>query len=104
MSDIALTLEQRLDRIKALQGELIRKMGGSMTIGDGLSHADLFVMGGVRRILAQGRGFCDLIRSKNFPCAAGIFRMQLDTALRIFGLSLMDDRDASCARIMDGGK
>ena len=43
---------------------------------------------------AQARGFRDLIEARNFPCAAAILRLQIDTAMRINALSLVDDPDA----------
>ncbi len=69
-----------------------------------LTHTDLFVMGALRRTLDQSQGFRDLLMAKNFPCAAGILRMQLDTAMRVNALRLVKHRDDSCRDILGGQK
>lgn len=56
----------------------------------------------MRRTLAQSRGFRELITSRNFPCAAAIVRLQIDTAMRINGLSLVDDIDGFCSELING--
>lgn len=61
-----------------------------------------FVMGALRRTLAQAHGFRDLIVAKNFPCAAGVLRMQLDTAMRVNALLLVADRDQFCNEVLSG--
>lgn len=97
-----LTLAERLHRIDALESELVRKGAGIVPFGANLGHADFFVFGALRRTLAQARGFRELINSRNFPCAAAILRLQLDTAMRINALSLVDDPDAVCKAVLDG--
>lgn len=69
-----------------------------------ISLADMFVMGALRRTLAQAQGFRDLIAAKNFPCAAGILRMQLDTAMRVNALLLVADRDQFCNEVLSGAR
>jgi hypothetical protein len=97
-----LDLAGRLKRIEQLEDELIRKGAGIVGAGADLSHADFFIFGALRRTLAQSRGFRDLINSRNFPCAAAILRLQLDTAMRVNALSLVKDVDAACAAVLDG--
>ncbi|MEQ9607650.1 MAG: hypothetical protein RLN99_08290 [Kiloniellaceae bacterium] len=97
-----LTLAERLQRIDALETELIRKGAGIVGAGANLSHADFFIFGALRRTLAQARGFRDLIAARNFPCAAAILRLQLDTAMRVNALSLVDDVDGVCKSVLDG--
>lgn len=97
-----LNLADRLKRIEQLEDELIRKGAGIVGAGADLSHADCFIFGALRRTLAQARGFRDLIASRNFPCAAAILRLQLDTAMRVNALSIVDDVDVACTAVLDG--
>lgn len=100
-----LNLADRLKRIEQLENELIRKGAGIVGAGADLSHADFFIFGALRRTLAQARGFRDLINARNFPCAAAILRLQLDTAMRVNALSIVDDVDdvdAACRAVLDG--
>lgn len=97
-----LDLAGRLKRLEELEDELIRKGARSVSSGANLSHADFFIFGALRRTLAQSRGFRDLIVSRNFPCAAAILRLQIDTAMRVNALSLIDDVDQACKAVLDG--
>ena len=97
-----LDLSDRLKRIEQLEDELIRKGAGIVGARTDLSHADFFIFGALRRTLAQARGFRDLINARNFPCAAAILRLQLDTAMRVNALSIVDDVDAACKSVLDG--
>lgn len=97
-----LNLVDRLKRIEQLEDELIRKGASVVGTGADLSHADFFIFGALRRTLAQARGFRDLINARNFPCAAAILRLQLDTAMRVNALSIVDDVEATCKAVLDG--
>lgn len=97
-----LNLSDRLKRIEQLEDELIRKGAGIVGAGADLSHADFFIFGALCRTLAQARGFRDLINARNFPCAAAILRLQLDTAMRVNALAIVDDVDAACKSVLDG--
>lgn len=96
------SLADRLKRIDQLESELIRKGAGIMGKSPNLTHADFFIFGALRRTLAQARGFRELIEARNFPCAAAILRLQIDTAMRVNALSLTDDPDAACKAVLDG--
>jgi hypothetical protein len=67
-----------------------------------LIAGDLFVFGAIKRTLAQCGGFRLLIEAKNFPCAAPILRMQIDTVMRVFAMTLVEDRGAFCDAVMEG--
>lgn len=73
-----------------------------LKLNDNMYQSDLFLLGAMRRTQAQSRGFRDLIAARNFPCAAAIVRLQIDTAMRINGLSLVENIDEFCAALMDG--
>jgi len=95
-------LAERLQRIDRLESELTRKGAAALDESADLGHADFFIFGALRRTLAQARGFRDLIAARNFPCAAAILRLQIDTAMRVNALSLVDDPDATCKAVLDG--
>ena len=95
-------LAERLQRIDRLESELTRKGAGALGESSNLGHADFFIFGALRRTLAQARGFRDLVSARNFPCAAAILRLQIDTAMRVNALSLVDDPDATCKAVLDG--
>lgn len=97
-----LTLNYRLEKIEKLEGEIIRKSGASLRPGSGISPSTMFFIGATQRTLAQARGFRDLISSRNFPCAAALLRMQIDTAMRVNGLLLVDDMEATCEAVLNG--
>lgn len=95
-------LADRLKRIDRLESELTRKGAAILGKCASLGHADFFIFGALRRTLAQARGFRDLIAARNFPCAAAILRLQIDTAMRVNALSLVDEPDATCKAVLDG--
>lgn len=99
-----LNLTDRLTRIEELERELTKKTSAIITCGKNVGSPDLFVLGALRRTLAQARGFRDLIASKNFPCAAAILRLQIDTAMRVNALSFIDNLDTACGKVLDGEK
>lgn len=101
---VVLSLEQRLDEIERLEKELIREVGAQLQSNSDIYVGDFFVIGAIRRTLAQARGFRSLIEAKNFPCAAGILRMQLDTAMRMNGFRLAPNRESMAKDILDGAK
>src|SRR3954451_13098752 len=96
------TLADRLGMIERLEEELMRKGTALMKKNTALSHADMFILGATRRVLAQAKGFRMLIIERNFPCAAAILRMQLDTAMRMNGLLLVEDLDVFCDELLQG--
>jgi hypothetical protein len=98
------SLADRIGRIERLETELTRKAAGLAEKQAAISYSDMFVIGALRRTLAQSKGFRDLIAEKNFPCAAAILRMQIDTAMRVNALLLVEERDACCKAVLDGEK
>ncbi len=97
-------LATRLARLDRFEAELVRKAAPLLGATTALSHADFFVVGATRRTLAQARGFKQLIEARNFPCAAAVLRMQIDTAMRVNGLFLVDDMVAACRSVLDGAR
>ena len=94
------TLKDRLDNIKKLERELVQKAQKGLPSGP-MYLTDMFLMGATQRTLAQSRGFRELIEAKNFPSATILLRTQIDTAMRVNGLSLMDDREGNLKRLLE---
>ena len=98
------TLQDRLARLEAFDTELLRTAYSLLRQYAEIYQTDLFIMGALKRTFAQSKGFRDLVMARNFPCAAAILRMQLDTAMRINALLLVDDREVLCRAVLDGQK
>ncbi len=82
----------------------MKHVAKSMTLEKDFTSSDMFMLGAVRRTLAQSKGFSQLISARNFPCAAAILRMQIDTAMRVFALYGMRERDSCCQALLGGQK
>lgn len=97
-------LASRLTRLDDFERELARKAAPLVVEAQSLTHADFFVIGAVRRTLAQVRGFKQLIEARNFPCAAAVLRLQIDTAMRINALFLVADMNEACRAVLVGAR
>lgn len=95
------TLKDRLDAIEQLEKELPVKAQAILPDG-AVSLVDFFILGATQRTLSQSRGFRTLIESKNFPSATVLLRTQIDTAMRINGLTMLADPEASMQRLFKG--
>ena len=63
---------------------------------------DLFLFGAVQRTLSQSKAFRLLVESCNFASATILLRTQIDTAMRINGISLMADAERAMLRLQSG--
>ncbi|MBC6982871.1 hypothetical protein [Caulobacter sp. 17J80-11] len=96
------SLEERLARIEAQTKEFLQSAKVLMEESPSIYSTDFFVLGALRRLLAVSAGFQSLIRSRNFLCAAPLLRMQIDTGMRVYALSLVERPDRVCDAIFDG--
>jgi len=83
-------LEDTIQKISSVESELSVSIREIIQRDTNMYRSDMYLIGAARRTLAQARGFRDLIRSKNFPCAAAVLRLQIDTAMRINGLNYVN--------------
>ncbi|MEQ9635482.1 MAG: hypothetical protein RLW68_05280 [Devosia marina] len=60
-----------------------------------------YVFAAIKKTRSLSHAFCLLIREKNSLAATALIRLQLDTALRISGLSLVDDLENAGAKLMN---
>jgi hypothetical protein len=95
-----LSLAQRLAKIEAFEKDLLGQFATMFAADDTLYVTDMFVMGALRRTIAQASGFRRLLSERNFPSAAGLLRMQIDTAMRINALRLVANRDDFCRSLL----
>ena len=82
---------RRLNKIEALEHELLSKASRLMSEGGSVFIVDMFVLGGIKRAIALSNGFRLLMQSRNFTCAASLLRMQIDTAARLYSLKYLGD-------------
>ena len=75
---------------------MIEAYGGSMYA------MDLFISGALNRSLALSDGFRGLVKSKNLICAGAILRLQIDTAIRIFAGTLVEDTNNFVSDVLKG--
>lgn len=59
-----------------------------------------YVFAAIKKTRSLSHAFCMLVRAKNTLAATALIRLQLDTALRIYGLSLVDDLEDAGAMLM----
>ncbi len=95
------TFQGYLDQIEEVEKEVVRKVASDFG-SPNLYHADMFVLGAVKRILAVSEGFRTLMVSRNFTSSAGLVRMQIDTAARLNGLRLVAVPETFCKAVMSG--
>ena len=70
-------------------------------VGSTIPDIDWYVLAAIKKTASLTHAFCILARARNTLTAAALIRLQLDTALRIFGLSLVDDIEAAGTRLMN---
>ena len=96
------SLEDRLSEIETLEFEIVRLFRENSDNFHGSHEYFFFLAGALKRTLCNSSGFRSLVKSKNFTCAAPIVRMQIDTAMRVNGLSLVESPDEFCKKLVSG--
>lgn len=99
-----MSFDKRLRRIELLEDEILLKASELMQDGRSAYYSDLFVLGATKRALSLASGFRTLMAARNFTCCAGLLRMQIDTAARLYALTLVDDMNALCAAVLSGAR
>jgi hypothetical protein len=96
-------LEHELRKLEATGKDFLemglrlgKAFGGAMYPVDTLTNAVL------KRSLALTAGFCSLIRSKNYLCAASLVRLHLDSLLRLSAVWLVDKPHDLASAVWDG--
>lgn len=89
----------------AALSELGDAAGTLLGVGEGRNpiHAlDLLAAAALNRAVSLLRAFCMLLRERNYETAAAVVRLQLDTALRLYAGTLVEDADAFAERVIQG--
>ncbi|KKB85329.1 hypothetical protein VW29_06675 [Devosia limi DSM 17137] len=97
-------LEACLSRIEHVSAELwkipVAYFGPQ---GSKIPDIGWYVLAAVKKTASLSHAFCALIRAKNTLAAASLIRLQLDTAMRISGLALVNDVEAAGTHLMNDG-
>lgn len=96
-------LASRLERIRGFDSLIQRIPDGTYApLGSTLSDVEWYSLCAVVKTSSNILAFCQLMESRNIIAAESILRSQLDTAMRLFGLSLVDDVEAAGTLLMSG--
>lgn len=90
------TLQQRSKEVSSLAVRIMQAAGGNNY------PLDLLFLAALNRTYAQIFGFTSMIGARNFVCAAPLIRLQLDTALRVFAGTLVDDPHGFTMSVLGG--
>lgn len=63
---------------------------------------DMLVLAALKRSMSVCSGFSVLVRQRNYLCAASLIRFQLDSCMRLYASTLVDDLDAFSQSVMAG--
>lgn len=101
--DVLPDLASRLDRIRSYD-VIIQHLPDNTYAPQGstLSDVEWYSLCAVVKTSSNIQSFCQLIESRNIIAAEAILRSQIDTAMRLFGLSLVDDVEAAGTLLMTG--
>lgn len=103
-SEETFDLEKRLKSIERMTHELVKFPGTYIgPYGTQIRDVDWFVLAAMKKTVSLTHAFCSLIQARNTLTAAALVRLHMDTALRIFGLTLVDDIEAAGTLLMNGG-
>lgn len=69
--------------------------------GTAIPDIEWYALAAIKKTASISHAFCTLVRAKNTLSAAALVRLQLDTAMRIFGLTLVEDIEAAGTWLMN---
>jgi len=72
--------------------------------GGNVYSPDLWINAATRRSIQMLDGFATMVSSRNMTCAGAMLRIQIDTAIRLFAMTLVEDADAFVQHMLRGGK
>ena len=89
-------LQQHEMKYHELVEKMLRADGGK------LFTLDLMFVAAIHRAIMVSRGFREMIENVNLSCAFPLVRMQIDTMLRLFAATLVDDKDELFMQFLKG--
>jgi len=104
LSKETFVLEVYLSRIERVSAEL-HNIPHAYFGPQGAKIPDIawFVLAAIKKTNSLSHAFCTLVRAGNTLAATALIRLQIDTAMRISGLGLVDDLVAAGAHLMNDG-
>ena len=97
------SLEFRLGQIEKTAEDLsLFPSDYYVPMGAALTDIEWYSLAAIKKTASQSHAFCTLVRAKNTLSATATIRLQIDTAMRIFGLSLIRDIETAGTRLMNG--
>ncbi|MDX8509577.1 hypothetical protein [Mesorhizobium captivum] len=103
--DDLLDLVGRLDRIRAIALDIERAPDKTYSpLGSFLAPVEWYSLAAVTKSTSNAHAFCTLVEGRNTIAAIATVRMQIEAAMRLYGLTLVDDVEAAGAHLMAGNK
>jgi hypothetical protein len=103
MEPIADAVQRELASLRRHKENHITIISGILQADSGnLYRTDLWVNAALNRSWHLLEGFALMVEQRNIACALGLIRLQLDTAMRLFAISLVEEPDAFVARLIGG--
>lgn len=98
-------LADRLERVRGMALEVERLPDETYApMGSILAPVEWFSLAAVVKPTSNAHAFGLLVENRNTVAASALIRMQIETAKRLFGLTLVDDVDEAGALLMKGEK
>ncbi|NTI46651.1 hypothetical protein G6L94_30995 [Agrobacterium rhizogenes] len=98
-------LASRLLRVREIASEIETLPDQTYApLGSELAPVEWFSLAAVAKSTSNAHAFEILVGSRNTIAAAAIIRMQIEAAMRLFGLCLVDDVESAGVHLMGGGK
>jgi len=94
-------IDQGLLCVERLESELLSLTNAGLEAGAG-TLLDLFAIAAAKRAMSISVGFRAMICARNMACAAPLIRVHLDTAIRIYAFSLVEDPHELVERVYAG--
>ncbi|SCX32449.1 hypothetical protein DSM25558_5467 [Agrobacterium sp. DSM 25558] len=95
-------IEYHLQEIEKITAVLSRMPSDHLgPQGTTIPDIEWYALGAIKKAASLSHAFCTLVRAKNTLSAAALVRLQLDTAMRMFGLTLVEDVEAAGIWLMD---
>jgi hypothetical protein len=98
-------LAGRLDRIRSISREIELLPDETYAPqGSFLADVEWFSLAAVTKSTSNANAFELLVNARNTVAAAAVVRMQIEAAMRLFGLTLVDDIEDAGTKLMHGAK
>lgn len=70
--------------------------------GNNMYQMDILALAVINRSLSISSGISSMIEQGNLLCAASLIRLQIDSSLRFFASTLVEDADNFCKEVFEG--